>query len=41
MFDYEMKRDYFHNLFDLTIAQNLHVYKFFQIIVIDQNFNKI
>ena len=41
MFNYEIKRDYFYNSFDLTIVQNLHVYKFLQIIVIDQNFNKI
>ena len=41
MFDYEIKRDYLHNLFNLTIVQNLHVYQSFQIIVIDQNFNKM
>ena len=41
MFDYEIKRNYFYNSFNLTIAQNLHVYKVFQMIVIDQNFNKI
>ena len=41
MFNYEIKRDYFYNIFNLTIIQNLHVYKFFQIVMIDQNFNRM
>ena len=39
MFDDEIKRDYFYYSFDLALAQDLQIYKFFQIIVIDQNFN--
>ena len=41
MFNYEIKRDYFHCSSNQTIVQNLHVHKFFQIIVINQDFNKM
>ena len=36
MFDYKIEKNQFHNSTNLSIIQNLHVHKIFQIIVIDQ-----